>query len=383
MLQKEYVLVFPSWYPSRVNEFNGDFNQRTIEALSSKFHQVVIYLTADKSVKKLEIQRNENNQVTTVIGYYPKSRFRWFSFLRYFFNYLKITHLEIKKLGKPLYVHTYVFFPVGLISLYFSRKLKVKNVLTEHWSVLYPDNEFSLTKNSLLYQAVCKWILRSFRLILPVTKTLETAIDYWAPSAEKIIIPNVVNTAFFKISHENNFEKFTFLHVSSMESHKNPEGILKALELVCHSNKYVSLKMVGPINSKLKEIVNGSTILKNGVDFVGEISNYEVAKMMQKSHCLIMNSLYESLPCVILEALCCGLPVISTDVGGIHEVINDDNGILLKDKDLKDAMIFMLSNQHLFDRQLISERATQKYNYEAISNKTWKILEDKGILNKI
>ena len=109
--------------------------------------------------------------------------------------------------------------------------------------------------------------------------------------------------------------------------------------------------------------------LSNFIIWTGEITHEQVAKEMTKSSALVMFSTYENQPCVILEALCCGLPVISTDVGGISEVITADNGMLVISKNesqLLLVMIDMMENYKSYDRIQISETAKEKYNYKTI-----------------
>ena len=76
------------------------------------------------------------------------------------------------------------------------------------------------------------------------------------------------------------------------------------------------------------------------------------------------------MPCVILEALCCGLPVISSNVGGIAEVIDETNGILVENEnteELAKAMQNLLDNYMVYDRSAIAARATAKFNYDTVS----------------
>ena len=56
---------------------------------------------------------------------------------------------------------------------------------------------------------------------------------------------------------------------------------------------------------------------------------------MQQADVFVLFSNYENLPCVILEAFSCGLPVISTDVGGISEFFPNDFGYLIPKNDSK------------------------------------------------
>jgi glycosyltransferase involved in cell wall biosynthesis len=72
---------------------------------------------------------------------------------------------------------------------------------------------------------------------------------------------------------------------------------------------------------------------------------------------------------VILEALCCGLPVISSCVGGIPEVIDGENGILVESgniPDLANAMIQMIENYAEYNRKLIAEKAIAFFNYNTV-----------------
>lgn len=382
MIKDDYVLVIPSWYPSKVDLFNGDFNQRTVTALSLRLKQIVIYVVPDKTVceHKVELETVEN--LITVRSYIPKSALQIIDFYHYFFACCKLIKGVIKEHGKPLYIHTYVFFPAGLISFYFAKKLKLKSVLTEHWSIIYPDNEFSISKRNWFFKALLKNTLRSFDLILPVVEALKEAVDIWAPKVDKVVVSNVVDTDQFFMSENEKYNKFTFLHVSCMEAHKNPLGILRAFESEGMMLQTINLKFIGPVREELLDIVQKSPLLKSKVEFLGEMPNSDVARIMQKSHVLVMNSFYESQPCVILEALCCGLPVVSTNVGGISEVVNASNGVLFKKGKITDALEKAVSKYSEFDVQAISLDAKAKFSKAAIAEQIVNVLERKKILSE-
>ena len=99
----------------------------------------------------------------------------------------------------------------------------------------------------------------------------------------------------------------------------------------------------------IKQYINQNNLSKH-VSLMGRLSQLKVKDEYYKSDCLIVTSHYETFCNVIIEAMMCGLKVISTDVGIANEVINNNNGIVI-DKDsvsLKNAMnrILELKNKH-------------------------------------
>jgi len=93
---------------------------------------------------------------------------------------------------------------------------------------------------------------------------------------------------------------------------------------------------------------------------------------------MVMFSRFENSPCSIIEALCCGLPVIATKVGGIPELLNNNNGLLIESLDEKalfEALEAMAANYLKYDRKKIAEDAKSKFSYSVIGKKLDKIYE--------
>jgi glycosyltransferase involved in cell wall biosynthesis len=105
------------------------------------------------------------------------------------------------------------------------------------------------------------------------------------------------------------------------------------------------------------------------IEFKGKQPIESIAQLMQQSDAFLLFSNYENLPCVIIEAHASGLPVLSTDVGGISEMINADNGILIAKGD-EDSLVKelgnMLDNLNKYDRENIRDEAISKYSYPVI-----------------
>ena len=92
---------------------------------------------------------------------------------------------------------------------------------------------------------------------------------------------------------------------------------------------------------------------------------------MQSAHAHVLFSFAENMPCVILESLCCGKPVISSNVGGVGEVVTSDNGILVEpgnEAQLSEAMQRVINNPAQWDNNTIAQKAQQQFSYESVGN---------------
>ncbi|HEY0676876.1 MAG TPA: glycosyltransferase, partial [Chitinophagaceae bacterium] len=162
--------------------------------------------------------------------------------------------------------------------------------------------------------------------------------------------------------------RFRFLHASTMDHPKNVEGMLRSLAGLKKVRSDWDCVMLGWDNSELRSL-SASLGLDEHVVWKGVVPYQQVAIEMQQSSALLMFSRYENQPCVILEALCCGLPVLATAVGGIPEVIDESNGMLVKPEDeeeLSDAMSRMISENAKYNRQFIAQLARDRFSYQAV-----------------
>jgi len=109
--------------------------------------------------------------------------------------------------------------------------------------------------------------------------------------------------------------------------------------------------------------------------FIGRIAHEEIPYWLNASDVICIPSLSEGLPCVSVEALACGKPVVASRVGGLPEVIIDENlGVLVPPGDceqLASALLKALSNEWSSDR--IGKYAFDKYDWYKIAQDTVKI----------
>ncbi|MDB5287244.1 MAG: hypothetical protein JWR05_2193 [Mucilaginibacter sp.] len=84
---------------------------------------------------------------------------------------------------------------------------------------------------------------------------------------------------------------------------------------------------------RLNKVINENH-LGDIVEYIGWVTNKEKHQYLKKSHVYVLPSYNEGLPISILEAMSYGLPILSTDIGGIPEVLeNGVNGFIFKPGD--------------------------------------------------
>ena len=115
--------------------------------------------------------------------------------------------------------------------------------------------------------------------------------------------------------------------------------------------------------------------LNDKVSFTGMLQGTDLVNTLASGDFLVLSSNYENMPVVILEAFACGLPVVSTNVGGIAEMVNESNGILVPPRDpekLADAMQKMLQSYQDYDANTLRDSIIKKFSNEAVG----KLLND-------
>lgn len=155
-------------------------------------------------------------------------------------------------------------------------------------------------------------------------------VKAYFPGAEKqcLCINNGINIhSFYRKEHAD----FTFINVARQDENKNQMAILRAFHCLYLQRNDIKLILAGdgPCHEKL-----AAEVKKLGLDQVvllpGKVD--QVSDYYAVADVYVQSSHREAMPMSVLEALAAGLPIISTDVGGLHDVVKG-NGILCPDYD--------------------------------------------------
>lgn len=381
------VLWLCSWYPSSADPYDGDFVERHAKSLALYNHVDVIHFAQNVDLLRRGNFRDETkdeNGLHTERYYIslPGKQRTFFSQLQfnlsYYFKLYHVLKKYIRENGKPDLVHVHVPVKIGVGALWLKRKFNIPFVVTEH-STAYIKGSFDyFDDRSWHFRSTAKKVFEKADAVFSVSTYHRKLLEQlFRLNNKPYILRNSVNTEiFFPVEADNPIKQF--LHVSMMFPFKNIEGILNALSILNKKTTNWQMKFAGPVLENHTQLSTKLGLDKQ-IEWTGVIPYTEVAKHMQKADALVHFSKYENLPCVVNEALCCGLPVLSSNVGGIPELVNNSNGILVENgntEQLANAMFNFLQNPCQFNKQKISEGATALFNYNVIGKQIFEMYLD-------
>lgn len=377
--KKLHILFVASWYPNRNQPVLGNFIQRHAHAVSAQHNVSVVAAFSSAEHNCIDERHDEN--LSEFISYYPKIKEgdRVLSKVRKVKAYRKamreVIARSISKHGKPDIIHVHVAWPAALIVLPMAKELCKPIVLTEHWSGYLPEDG---NYTGFFLKHYTRSLVQKSKAVTVVSEKMKAAMHQHGLEAEFHHLPNAADTGVF--SHSPSIKKsepFRFLHVSMLvDREKNITGMLKAFaEASTHTDFHLTIVGDGPERKSHEETVRKLMIIDK-VSFVGLKSPAEIASLMNEHDALLMFSNFEGMPVTIIEAQCCGMPVIATNTGAIREMLTNPKDIMVnpgETEQLGKAMLLMkrsLSEESDISalRKSISERAQQRYSYRAVAD---------------
>lgn len=365
------ILFFTTWYPNKNNPVSGVFVEELAKAVSLYCNITVLHGYHDKSASAYTISDKTENNVRVIQVRYPDMDIPVLSYIFYLFTIIQAFR-KILKDFKPDVIHAHVYLS-GVIAVILGKIYKIPVIVTEHAEIIDKHKgggHFRALKNSLKI-ILAKFALNNAQLLVLVSISLQEYLESLGINNKIIIVPNVVNTELFYPMHINKISKTKkILFVGMLTPIKGIPYLLKAINLIKNEREDFVLDIIGEgIFRKEYENLANELDIPELVRFHGRKNKEETANSMQECDFLVLPSLYETFGVVLIEAMACGKPVISTLNGGQGEFVNDRNGILVPAENpeaLAKAIEYMLEHYQDYDDMLISHEIKNKFSYETI-----------------
>ncbi len=388
-----YTLWVPKWYPNPNDDQDGNFVEEHARALAAVGGRLaVVFATYDPApaAPLLRVAEAEEHGFLVVRAFYRQRLTGWATLDRglklvlYFWGLTRAYRLARQRMGaRPTLVHVHVMLRTGLWARAYRWLTGVPYLVTEHWTLYRPENAYRV---GWLRRALSGWVTRGAAAVLPVSHDMARAMQALGLQNHRYeVVPNVVDTALYHPATTPVTPAApTLLHVAVFnEAAKNASGLLRTFARLHASQPSVRLVMAGygPAEAQLHALAAELGLTASGaVQFTGKLDRPAVAAQMQRATAFVLFSHFENLPCVLIEALASGLPVVATAVGGVPELVEEgQTGYLVAPADeaaLLAALQRILSPEGraaLLSPTALSARAEARYSLEAVGRQLMEI----------
>ena len=215
-------------------------------------------------------------------------------------------------------------------------------------------------------------------------KTIENL--YGIRSENIPCIMNGVDTSEYTVSPIRH-NGMVFINVGRLQTQKNQALLIKAFARVVKKEPEAKLIIVGEGELRKElEVLIAQYGIERCVSMPGQCN--DVRERLNAADVFVQSSDYEGLPIAGLEAMACGLPLISTKAGGTVDIIkNNENGFLVDigDSDgLAQKMIFLIENKEIREKMgAESRKIVEMYNLDKCAQKYQQLYMENRMLENL
>ena len=282
-------------------------------------------------------------------------------------------------------IHAHWLLPNGFIGAIVSKLCKIPVVITLHGSDIF------VSKLNPVFKAIAKWTLKHTAMVTSVTPTfLPELAALGVPEEKRCLIPNGVDPEVFPPPTRKQL-------VELQNKLSIPEGqrvifalgrivLKKGFDTLIRAVPYVREKclqttvIIGGDGSDLARLK--ALAVEQGVSdiirFTGTINRLEVPTYFYLCDLFVLPAIVDpkgnmdGCPIVILEAMACGKPVVSSEISGIPIIVqNGKTGLLVEEKNpetLAAAIVSLLKNPA--KREQFGRAGQQRIRHELTWSKT-------------
>jgi glycosyltransferase involved in cell wall biosynthesis len=326
----------------------GEFIKRNIDV------SVVCY--SDK--KHEETDKNDNFKVVRIV----RKKFLLFRYLAYFWNLFKLVkNCDIVYAQGPLGAG----LPALMVAKVLRRKFIIKIVGDYAWEQGVNQfgiedliEEFQTRKYDMKTERIRKiqkFVVRRADRVITPSEFLKKIIKDWGVKEEKVFVvynagPEIkqITDTVSKVGLEGDI----LASAGRLEPWKGMVALVEIMPDLLQKNPHFRLLIAGdgPLFESLKSAAKNLKI-EDRIILAGRVPHDELMSYFKASKIFILNTGYEGLPHITLEAMACGLPVVTTNVCGNPEVVKDNyNGFLVEynnKEQLKKAILKIWENKAL------------------------------------
>lgn len=337
--------------------------------LAKRGHEVHVITSRDKGLLKESIEEGFYIHRGRVIGK------PFLGFASYFINAFRV----IRRVNPDL-VHAQTI-ELALYALLIKKMLKKPYVAWARGSDVYLPSKF--------YRRFYRFILMNANAVIAQTSD-EKRIMQKTCNRDIVVIPNGIDLDRFDNLPKERVrsrlqigkDEKVILYMGTLRPVKGVKYLIEAMRAVSQKDLEARLIVVGDGKERQNlEKLTKALNLGDFVTFVGKVPNQEVPQYMAAADIFVLPSLSEGFPVTVLEAMASGLSIITTNIGGLPEIVHEgENGFLVQPKnplEITQRVTLLLQDDELRERISGNNRARAKdYTWKEVVGKLEEVYQN-------
>ena len=244
-------------------------------------------------------------------------------------------------------------------------------------------DEFQNNKHSFLIEVqklLRNWSINSAEIVITPSDHLKNFVSELGFSNEILKINNGVDITDIKRTNVDKAD-INLLIISRLVIQKNINIVIEAMELLDNKNVKLSIIGEGGEFSTLEGVIHELN-LQNRVQLLGKIDNNKISQFLLAADIFIQASDYEGLPHSVLEAINNEVPILSTEVGGCKDLLNDgERGFIIPippdKKIIAENITYIIDNKDEATKRADAAKVfiSKEYSFLVQANKYMKIFQ--------
>jgi len=195
-----------------------------------------------------------------------------------------------------------------------------------------------------------RWVLSLSDRIVVLSPHWNLFFAQFIPTSKLKVLENAVPLANYQsigVKFSKSSEP-TILFAGLLTENKGIFDLIAIVPELVNRVPSIKILLAGTGDVKKIRLLLRNSDIEGPVQLLGWVQPEKLIELYHQAHLFVLPSYYEGLPMVILEAMACGLPIVSTKVGGVPELIEEGvNGVLINPGDRKallDALSCLLAD---------------------------------------
>jgi len=353
--KRQFILFLTQAYPDFEGSHRGIFIRNLVDDLVSHGYRLVV---VTPRIFKKSLKKERNAHVFIDRFYFPSGERPLISFkkipiflmLIYMVSCLVETFQAMARHSCQL-IHVHWIHPNGFIG--FIVKLVFRKPLIIH----VRGSDFNLfAGRNRFFRVLTYMILRQADRILCTSENARTGLLHTFPKLDPgkiVVVYNKIDSSRFHPTPEKEAREklgiqpqgISMLFAGNLFYEKGIDVLVEVIntlsEELADKNFFLYVVGEGPLEGMLKK----QSHLNPKIHIVGPVRPERMPVWYNASNLLILPSEREGTPNVVLEALHCGIPVLTTNAGDAAKFVkNGENGFVIPVKEKKEALYAVLSN---------------------------------------